>query len=129
MRKLTLILSLMFTVTLSSPSHAEWTKVSENVSGDTFYVDFERIKKHDGFVYFLGLYDYLKTNKYGNLSDKVSHQGDCKLFRIKFLSVSHHKEPMGGGTGETPPVPKQLDWMDPPPNTPFETILKSVCSR
>jgi len=117
-------------VMFSSTSFGGWTKVDTNDVGDTFYVDFERIRKHDGFVYFWALYDYLKTNKYGNLSDKVYHQGDCKLFRFKFLRLSFHKEPMGGGTGDTPPVPKKhQDWMDPPPNTPFETILKSVCSR
>jgi len=46
----------------SSTSFAEWTKVSENVS-TTFYVDFERIRKHGGYVYFLWLSDYLKPDK------------------------------------------------------------------
>ena len=57
MRKLILILSLIFTVTLSSPSYAEWTKVDEGVDGDTYYVDFKRIRQHDGFVYFWDLTD------------------------------------------------------------------------
>ena len=39
----------------SAPSYAEWTKVIEgganNNSGDTGYVDYEGILKHDGFVY------------------------------------------------------------------------------
>ena len=44
---------------LSAPSYAKWTKVGENVYGSTFYVDFERIRKGDGYVYFWGLNDYL----------------------------------------------------------------------
>ena len=36
----------------SSNSFAEWVKVTRTVNGDTFYVDYERIRKHDGFVSF-----------------------------------------------------------------------------
>jgi len=45
MKKITLLLStLVFSLTVfSSTSYAEWTEVSENVDGDTYYVDFERI--------------------------------------------------------------------------------------
>ena len=35
----------------------------------------------------------------GDLSTILT--GDCKLFRIKSLSISLHKEPMGGGTGKS----------------------------
>jgi hypothetical protein len=71
MKTLLLIFTLLFsTVMFSSTSFAGWTKVSQNVRGDTFYVDFERIRKHDGFVYFWSLNDYLKPNKFENLSEK-----------------------------------------------------------
>ena len=43
----------------SSASFADWTKVGENVSGDTFYVDLERIRKHGGFVYYWSMTDYI----------------------------------------------------------------------
>ena len=126
MRKLTLILTtLIFSVMFSSTSFAEWKKVGENVRG-TFYVDFERIKKHDGYVYFWELQDFLKPTPYGDLSGKAYRQGDCKKFRYKYLSLTFHKEPMGGGTGE---IDNTLDkeWRYPPPDTVIETILKSVC--
>ena len=46
MKKLTLIFTLLVsTVMFSSPSYSEWTKVNEDVKGNSFYVDFERIKK------------------------------------------------------------------------------------
>ena len=130
MRKHTLILSLIFTVMFSSTSFAGWTKVTENSSGDTFYVDFERIRKHDGYVYFWNLIDFLKPNPFGGLPMKAYKQGDCKLFRYKDLSVSYHKEPMGGGTREDVPIPKKYQgWGYPEPDSIIETVLKSVCSR
>ena len=81
MKKLTLIFALTFSVMFSSSSYAGWTKVGENASGDTYYVDFERIRKHDGYVYFWQLSDYLKPTEYGILSAKVYKQGDCRSFR------------------------------------------------
>ena len=96
------------------------------MDGDTFYVDFERIRKHGGYVYFWRLSDYLEPNKYGSLSAKVYHQGDCELFRFKGLSFSHHNEPMGGGTGDSN-SPKNPEWDYPHPDSIGEINLKAVC--
>ena len=111
----------------SSTSYAGWTKVNSSIRGNTYYVDFERIRKVDGFVYYWMLTDYLKPD-HGYLSIKSYQQGDCKLFRFKVLSVSFHKEPMGGGTGEIVNT-KNPEWDYPTPNSSVERILKSVCSR
>ena len=71
MKKLFLIFTLLFsTLMFSTPSYAEWTKVGSNVEGDVFYVDFDRIRKHEGYVYFWELIDYLKPTKFGDLSNK-----------------------------------------------------------
>ena len=102
--------------------------MGENVDGDTFYVDFDRIRKHDGYVYWWDLTDYLKPAETGTLSAKAYVQGDCKLFRFKALSFSFHKEPMGGGTGDSY-NPENPEWDYPPPDSAMETKLKSVCSR
>jgi len=127
MKTLSILLTLTFTVMFSSTSFAEWKKVSENVDGDTFYVDFERIRKHDGYVYFWHLSDYLKPNKWGSLSGKLYTQGDCKLFRWKILSGSLHTQPMGEGTPSSTVNPKNPQWEYPPPNSLSEIILKHVC--
>ena len=66
MTKLIAIATLLFTLLLSAPSYAKWTKVGESVTGSTFYVDFERIRKHDGYVYFWRLHGRLKPTKYGD---------------------------------------------------------------
>ena len=97
------------------------------MDGTTFYVDFERIRKHDGFVYFWELGDYLKPTKNGILSAKVYNQGDCKLFRFKGLSDSYHTQSMGEGTPSTTSNTPDKDWKYPPPDSAIEHILKKVC--
>ena len=128
MKKLLLIFTLLFSTAMSSsPVRAEWTPMSENDVGTIFYVDLERIRKHDGYVYYWDLANYLKPTETGTLSAKTYVQADCKLFRLKSLSFSFHKEPMGNGTAGTF-TPNQ-DWQYPPPNSSIETILKKICSR
>ena len=102
--------------------------MGKSVKGNIFYVDFERIRKHGGYVYWWELTDFLKPTKHGDLSAKTYIQGDCNLFRIKYLSASFHKEPMGRGTPSTTSIPKNPEWDYPPPNSSSETILKSVCA-
>jgi len=103
--------------------------VGGSVSGDIFYVDFERIRKHGGYVYFWELIDRLKPTEIGHLSDKTYLQGDCELFRFKYLSFSFHKEPMGGGTADvSEPVKSMQGWKYPSPDSIGETILKVVCA-
>ena len=113
----------------SSTSFAEWKKVFITEDGSTFYVDFERIKKHDGYVYYWELSDLLKPDEDGDLSYKNYKQGDCKLFRFKYLSDSYHKEPMGRGTPSLSSNKPDKEWNHPSPNSSGEYILKKVCSR
>jgi hypothetical protein len=127
MKTLSLILALIFSVMFSSTSFAGWKKVTEDAHA-TYYVDFEGIRKVDGFVYFWYLRDLLKPDKWGSLSGKSYDQGDCKLFRFKNLSGSFHKEPMGGGTPSSSGTFKNPQWVYPPPKSVIGTILKSVCA-
>jgi hypothetical protein len=128
MKKLLLILTLLFSLLMFSlPSYAKWTKVSEGAA-KIQYVDFERIREHDGHVYFWQLQDYLKPTKYGILSGKIYNQADCKLFRYKSLSSVVHKKPMGRGWWRTSPQ-KRPEWKYPLPGSSGEIILKKVCSR
>ena len=130
MKNLLLIFTLLFTsVFFSSPSYAGWTKLGENVDGDTYYIDYESIRKHDGFVYFWRLSDYLKPTKYGDLSSKVYRQVDCKLFRFKVLSDSYHTQPMGMGTPSTSSNKPDKEWEYPFPASANHFTLKSICSR
>ena len=132
MKSLLLIFTLLFsTLMFSSPSYAKWEKVGENVHGDTFYVDYERIRKHGGYVYWWELTDLLKPIKHGHLSGKIYVQGDCKSFRSKNLSFLQHKQSMGRGSRDNDfdYNPKNPEWEYPIPESVSEGILKSVCSR
>jgi hypothetical protein len=129
MKTLLTIFTLVFTMMFSSTSFAGWTKVIESSSGNTFYVDYERIRKHGGYVYWWELSDYLEPT-YGDLSHKLYKQGDCRVFRSRDLSFLFHKEPMGGGTGQVvEPKGEQKNWIYPSPNSINDVILKKVCSR
>ena len=111
----------------ASPAYADWEKVAVGKNGDTFYVDFDRIRTNGGYVYWWDLSDYL-TPQYGVLSSKVYNQGDCEMFSFKSLTIMHYKQPMGeGSVGEinSPPDPK---WIYVPPKSSVEGILKQVCA-
>jgi hypothetical protein len=128
MKTLLTILTLVFTLVFSSPSFAGWTQVGGDKNETTYYVNFERIRKHDGFVYYWDLSDYVKSDKDGDLSVKVYIQGDCILLRYKVLNGSFYKDPMGKGTPSASIKPDK-EWDYPTPNSPSEVILKQVCSR
>jgi hypothetical protein len=127
MKKLitTLTLLLMF----SSPSYAEWTKVSEGELKNTYYVDFDRIRKIDGYVYFWVLEDLLKADSSNNLSAEAYLQADCKLFREKVLSWSKWTYPMGEGVRDFYTTIPDKNWTYPSPESSSETVLNAVCNH
>ena len=112
----------------SSTSSAEWTEVGWK-DETTYYVDFERIRKHDGYVYYWNLADELKPTKFGNLSSKSYEQVDCKMLRYKVLSDSYYTEPMGRGIRSASSNEPDKEWNYPSPNSVDEELLKTVCSR
>ena len=101
--------------------------MTENVDGDTFYVDFERIRKVDEYVYYWYLIDKAKPNLWGDLSYRGYYEGDCKLFRFKILRHSYYTEPMGEGIPSKSNNNPENEWRYPPPDSTSETILKTVC--
>ncbi|MDC0651236.1 hypothetical protein OAP52_04155 [Hellea sp.] len=126
-KKITLGISLFIsTLMIASPAYADWVKLGDSVVG-TSYVDFDRIRTNGGYVYFWQLTDFSEP-KQGMLSFKSYVQGDCEIFRFKYLSTSFYKTPMGEGSGDTfsPPNP---EWTYPSPNSAGEVILKEVCRR
>ncbi len=64
MKKLTI---LLFSILISFNSYGEWTKVGEDVNGNTHYIDTDTIKDHKGSIYYWVLTDFLKPNEYGGL--------------------------------------------------------------
>ena len=104
MKKLIL---LLFSLLLSFNSYGEWTKTSEGLDGDSFYIDFHTVKKLDnGNVVFWVMVDstepadgFLSDSKF--YSSKTFWEVDCDLLRFKFLSMTQYEEPMGMGESES----------------------------
>ena len=74
-----------------------WRKVPENEKGNSYYIDFDNIKKHNSLVYYWVLSDYIEPTEYGDYSVIVENKVDCveeKLFR---LSSTFYSQPMGKG--------------------------------
>ena len=128
MKKLLLIFTLLLTIIFSATSFAEWQYTSNNIDGTEYYIDFEKIRKHDGYVYTWILSDLLKPDKDGDLSYLSYWQIDCKLFRIMVLQEIYYKGPMGNGsfTENNFQNPK---WKFAPPDSAAEYNTKIICSR
>jgi len=123
------LLSLLFLMMIfSSISYAEWKVVSFSADGDAFYVDFSKIKKSKGYVYYWHLLDRVKPTKYGDLSTKRLNELDCNTpRRQRSLSGNYFTQPMGEGT---PSVTDNTtrEWVFPPPNSSVDLVINAVCS-
>ena len=126
MKKLALFIGLFVSAVISSPTFADWARIAENTTGNTFYVDFQKIRQTDGYVYFWLLNDYGSESEWGYLSSTAYVQGDCNLFRYKNLTWSIYKQPMG--VGDNPVSIKPPDeWLHPSSNQSDEIILEIIC--
>jgi len=112
----------------SSPTFSKWTKVRTNSMGTNIYIDFERIRKVDGYTYYWSLLDFPKPSPNDYLSVKTYKQADCKLFRVKTLRLSGYKDPMGNGI-EKPFDTHDEEWDSPISGGPIANDLKKVCSK
>ena len=124
MKYILLISTLMF----SAGSWAESTEVAESVIGNKQYVDFERIRKVNGLVYYWSIRDSLEPNSVGTMSYKSYNKADCETMREMWLSVSVYKLPMAEGTAEMTftPDPK---WESAQPDSTLELTLNAVCAH
>ena len=128
--KIHIFLNIIIIFVMSvSASYAEWTKVTKNIKGDTLYVDFEKMRKHDGYLYWWYLVDYLKPIKHGIWSLKAYVHGDCKKLRYKIYSDFPYKKPMGKGTASSSTNKPDKDWRNSPANSSTEKILNIVCNH
>lgn len=131
MKKLSILMTILFSVMFSSPSWSEWTKIEGN-----WYVDFDRIRNVDGYVYYWDLTEFPKPIKKYDKLQKLHLilswtryiQADCKLFRMRTLVANEHK------TLKATDRPFQTDQYNDKfeyliPNSSGEMILKRVCNH
>jgi len=122
MKKLTLIFTLLFsTVMFPSSSYAKWVKVSETVSGDSFYVNTERLKIKGKYRYVWRMVNYSRGKS--SLSFSLV---DCDMGRKKDLKDIEFSKPMGEGT----PLDFSEDdpkWDYPIPDTSIGIVIDFIC--
>ena len=128
MKTLLTISTLIFIVMFSSTSWGEWTKVLEDGAGNTYYLDFERVRKDEEYIYVWSLLDRNKPNHVGYFSAQTYRQIDCTLSRFQVLRFSFHEAAMGRGNSRTLITRKPV-WVYPTSNSSNEFTLKSACSR
>ena len=73
MKKITILLVIIFTFLFSTTSWGEWSYVTDNVDGVRFYYDKDRVRKSGKYIYFWELEDFLKPNKYGNKDTQLGN--------------------------------------------------------
>ena len=121
MKKITLLLVIIFTFLFSTTSWSEWSYVSENVDGDKYYYDKDRVIKSGKYHYFWMLTDYLKPMGGEFLSVTRYTQLDCSIFRYKGSSISSIIM-----IGE---MTLRDEWKYPQPESILETLLNKVCEK
>ena len=127
MKKITLLLVIIFTFLFSNTSWGEWTYVAGNSMGHKMYYDKDSIRKSGNYIYFWGLYNLPKLIEGRLFSSKSYVKLDCSILRYKFLSWHYHKKPMAGGLGvdDNP----SDEWRIPTPNGMGETFYKKICGE
>ena len=120
---------MLSTLMFSFKTYAEWTMVAETIKSDKSYIDFERIRKVEGYVYWWELTNYnsqLAPDVWSGIKYK---KGDCKLFRYKYLSDKYFSLPMGKGDKKGGSDVPDKNWRYALPKSATEKIIKTVCSR
>ena len=127
MKKITLILVIIFTFLFSTTSWGEWSYVTNAVNGNQYYYDKDRLRKSGKYIYFWWLSDFNEQIN-GGLSQTQYIQLDCSTFRYKSLSVDTHKnfKGEGGVVKNFDPIDK---WIYPKPNSIPEIVSNTVCEK
>ena len=102
-----------------------WKKVVE--IGNSFYVDVDTIKKHNGLVYYWQLTDYIEPSPYGDYSSITKYKVDCGEEKQIFLSGTYYSQPMGKGRITSEGTTNSIE--HPKPNTIRYALMKFACDN
>ena len=130
MKKITILLVIIFTLLFTNTSWGDWNYITENTSGDKFYYDKDRIRKSGKYIYFWMLLDFLKPIK-GDLSFTSYTQLDCSIFRYKTLKLQSYNKSMDRGIMTTDKTPKgeRGEWKYPKPKSVIEFMFNKICEE
>ena len=88
MKKITLLLVIIFTFLFSTTSWGEWNLIPMGV-GENWYYDKDRVRKRGKFLYVWVLHDYYKPTENGYLSYTTYVQLECSILRFKNLKDTY----------------------------------------
>ena len=128
MKKITLLLVIVFTFQFSTKSWGEWIYVTDNEVGVRFYYDKDRVRKSGKYLYFWTLTDYLKPLKELVFSSTKYVQLDCSIFRFKNLKLQTYYKSMGEGEITSDGTPPD-EWKYPKPESVSEVMFNKVCEE
>ena len=128
MKKITILLVIIFSFLFSTTSWGDWNYVVENKSGSKFYYDKDRVRKSGKFIYFWELQDYIKPSEMGDLSYTGYTELDCSIFRFKTLKFQTYNKSMGEGEQTSEFTPKD-EWEYPTPGTVIEGMVNKICKK
>ena len=128
MKKITILLVIIFTFLFSTTSWGEWSYVDTTEDGSRYYYDKDGLRKGGKFLYFWELVDYIKPEKDGTFSITRYTELDCSTFRYKILKSLVHNKSMGEGK-ETEKWTPTWEWYSVKPNTSKEFMLNKVCEE
>ena len=105
-----------------------WKKVIEITNGNSYYVDVDKIKKHNGLVYYWELVDILEPLKLGGGSANSSinkYKVNCVEEKQTWLNVTAYSQSMGRGRIIVEETPNKI--LYPKPKEVGYTVMKFVC--
>ena len=125
MKKISIFILIYFSF-FASLAFSKMKFVTKNVSGSSFYVDFDNIKQKSGYIYYWGLTDYSQTKPSGTNSIKAFYELDCDLMRFKFIADHAYSGNMGTGKVEFNNTPDK-EWSYYSPSSTGYLISQKVC--
>jgi len=106
MKKLSILITILFSMIFTFPSYGSWEFILKHKSGDeSYYLDFNSIRKVGDKVFYWTLTNYnvpLEEWKDGqpngfSKSALKYYEADCNRLGVKTLSVSSFRNEMGDG--------------------------------
>ena len=99
--KIFLSLATLFILTFSSFTYGGWIEITKSSSsGNTIYIDLDRVEKINDYIYYYSLTDY-REPVFGDLSVIVYHEADCELSRERGLNWVFFRGQMAQGKSIT----------------------------
>ena len=128
MSKIYIILPILVSLlTFSSHSNGEWTYIGEVEGGNKFYIDYDRIKKTNNYVYVWVMTDLLEP-RVSSLSYMSYYKVNCETPE-KFKDLQNRVCKDGMGKGECDSLGGTIEWKYPVPNSKMEFVSDTVCSQ